>query len=129
MPLLLPVPEKATIKMTMLKVMLLAGCVEKKGVHSQSPTMVFGEKWPTEMPTNVRGTTGVPMCAMFYPKGEEELQEYRSPSLLFLRERKKAVRTMTSLGQTKCPFSPAPCLLPAQEQMFREECKNRTNIE
>lgn len=36
---------------------------------------------------------------------------------------------MANLGQTKGPFSPAPCLLRAQEQMLREEYKNRTNIE
>lgn len=83
---------------------------------------------PKNLPTNASGTSGLPTCATFYSK-TEELQEYRLPSLLFLREPKKAVRRMANLGQTKGPFSPAACLLHAHEQMLREECKKRTNIE
>lgn len=100
----------------------------REGVHSQSATMIFGEKLPKKLPTNASGTSGLPTCATFYSK-TEELQEYRLPSLLFLREPKKAVRRMANLGQTKGPFSPAACLLHAHEQMLREECKKRTNIE
>lgn len=89
--------EKVTRKMTMLKVPLLAGCVKGKGsmikgllwflerVHDQRATMGFGEKLPKKLPTNARGTSGLPICATFYPK-VEELQEDRSPRLLILRE-------------------------------------------
>lgn len=125
MPLLLPVSENR--KMTMLKVLLLAGCAEGKG------SIVKALLWFLErnclksclrMPAAHQDFPHVP----FYSK-IEELQEYRLPSLLFLREPKKAVRRMANLGQTKGPFSPAACLLHAHEQMLREECKKRTNIE
>lgn len=90
--------------------------------------MLFGEKLPKKMPTNPRGTPGITMCAVFYPK-IEELGECRSPSLLFLREPKKALSRMANLGQTKGPFSRAPFLPRAQELMFSEKCSNRINTE
>jgi len=40
--------------------------------------MVFGEKLPIKLPTDVRGISGLPTCATFYPK-IEELRENRSP--------------------------------------------------